>query len=95
MRSPRVRLRSQITPSTWWNSARCVRSTASLRNTRSMEKYFAGRNPSCASLCRHRAETAVVCVRRMFLSASARFHAYWCPMEPCPPTSCIVLTRAT
>ncbi len=34
---------------TWWNSARCVRSMASLRKTRSMEKYLAGRNPSCAS----------------------------------------------
>ena len=27
-----------------------------------MEKYFAGRNPSWASLCRHLADTAVVCV---------------------------------
>ena len=34
-------------PSIWWNSARCVRSMASLRNTRSMEKYLAGRKPSC------------------------------------------------
>lgn len=29
-------------PSIWWNSARWVRSTASFRKTRSMEKYFLG-----------------------------------------------------
>lgn len=34
-------------PSIWWNSARCVRSTASLRNTRSIEKYLFGVNSPC------------------------------------------------
>ena len=31
-----------MTPSTWWNSAKCVASTLSFRNTRSIEKYRAG-----------------------------------------------------
>ena len=38
IRPPRVRLKSAMTPSTWWNSARWVASTVSLRKTRSMEK---------------------------------------------------------
>jgi hypothetical protein len=60
-------------PSIWWNSARCVRSIASFRNTRSMEKYLAGRKPSCASLYSMRDDTAVVCVRSRFFSASDSF----------------------
>ena len=58
-------------PSIWLNSARCVRSTASLRNTRSMEKRRAGRNPRAASAYSMRVDTAVVCVRSKFFSASA------------------------
>ena len=46
MRSPSVRPRSATTPSIWWNSARWVASRVSLRNTRSMEKYFTGLNSS-------------------------------------------------
>lgn len=44
IRWPRVSPRSATTPSTWWNSARCVASRLSLRKTRSMEKYFTGVN---------------------------------------------------
>ena len=44
---PRVMFRSATRPSIWWNSARCVASSVSLRNTRSMEKYLAGRNSAC------------------------------------------------
>lgn len=44
MRWPRVRPWSAITPSIWWNSARCVASSVSFRNTRSIEKYLAGVN---------------------------------------------------
>ncbi len=46
---------------------------ASLRNTRSMEKYLAGLKPSCASLYSMRLDTAVVCVRSRFFSASDSF----------------------
>lgn len=58
---------------------------ASLRNTRSMEKYLAGRNPSCASLYSMRLDTAVVCVRRRFFSASDSFQwdPYLCSHHPC------------
>ena len=48
MRSPSVRPTSATTPSIWWNSARWVRSMASLRKTRSTEKYLAGAKPRCA-----------------------------------------------
>lgn len=47
MRWPRVRPWSATTPSIWWNSARCVASRVSFRNTRSMEKYLAGVNGFC------------------------------------------------
>ncbi len=46
---------------------------ASFRNTRSIEKYLAGRKPSCASLYSMRLDTAVVCVRSRFFSASDSF----------------------
>ena len=37
---------------TWWNSAKCVASMASLRKTRSMEKYFFGVNtPDVLNCC--------------------------------------------
>jgi hypothetical protein len=42
MRWPRVSPWSATTPSIWWNSARCVASRVSFRNTRSMEKYLVG-----------------------------------------------------
>ena len=47
---------------------------ASFRNTRSIEKYFAGRKPFVASRYSMRDDTAVVCVRSRFFSASAAFH---------------------
>ncbi len=49
---------------------------ASLRKTRSMEKYLAGLKPSlcvCASQYSMRLDTAVVCVRSRFFSASDVF----------------------
>lgn len=56
-------------------------SSVSLRNTRSMEKYFLGvkvpvRVYSCPSAYSILADTAVVCVRSRFFMASSRFHSY-------------------
>lgn len=50
---------------------------ASFLKTRSMEKYLAGLKPSCASLYSMRLDTAVVCVRSRFFSASDTFQ--WDP----------------
>ena len=47
---PLHHLQKHLPPSTWWNSARWVASTVSFRNTRSIEKYRAGRG-FAASLC--------------------------------------------
>lgn len=44
IKSPNVKSTSATKPSIWKNSAKCVASSASLRNTRSMEKYFFGEN---------------------------------------------------
>lgn len=78
MRSPNVKLRSATTPSTWWNSAKCVASSVSLRNTRSILKYLAGVKPPSwfASLYNMRALTAVVWVRSRFFWASSNFQSY-------------------
>ena len=46
---------------------------ASFLNTLSMLKYLAGLKPCCASLYSILDETAVVCVRSRFFSASASF----------------------
>ena len=78
IRSPRDRSLSATSPSTWWNSARWVLSTVSLRNTRSIEKYRRGsQRPdawvSCATFSSIREETAVVWVRSRFFSDSERF----------------------
>mmetsp|Transcript_32500 Transcript_32500/g.65218 ORF Transcript_32500/g.65218 Transcript_32500/m.65218 type:complete len:207 (+) Transcript_32500:370-990(+) len=106
IRSPSARLRSTTRPSIWWNSARCVASRVSFRNTRSMLKYFFGLNSfSCArrySIC---AEMAVVCVRRRFFFASASLHVLrypsdlmgvaagsWGPPVWQSPTSCVAFT---
>lgn len=45
IKSASVRFRSATTPSTWWNSARWVASTASFLKTRSILKSLAGLNP--------------------------------------------------
>ena len=76
MRSDRVRLWSATTPSTWWNSARCVASRVSFRNTRSMLKSFAGlKPPGCEAISfNNRADEAVVCVRRSSFRDSDSFH---------------------
>ena len=37
-------------------------------------------------------DTAVVCVLRMFSTASSSFQLYPYPSEPYPPSSCVLLT---
>lgn len=46
IKSANVRFRSATTPSTWWNSARCVASMVSFLKTLSMLNSLAGRKPS-------------------------------------------------
>ena len=82
-----------MTPSTWWNSAKCVASTLSFLNTRSMEKYrAAGGRPSGpftpASLWSMLALTAVVCVRSTSRRDSSPDQGYRYPIEPYLPSWC-------
>lgn len=75
---PKFRFRSATNSSTWWNSAKCVASMVSFRNTRSIEKHLRGLNPSgsLAALYNSFVDTAVVWVRRIFFIASSRLHWY-------------------
>lgn len=76
IRSPSVRLKSAMTPSTWWNSAKCVASKVSFRNTLSILNNFIGLNSFCwATLYSILALTAVVCVLSRFFWASSIFQS--------------------
>jgi len=71
-------------------------STASLRNTRSIENILAGLNPpgALASSYSMAADTDVVCVRRTRRDVSSLENGYRYPVEPKSPTSCTRLTRS-
>ena len=97
IKSPRVMFSSATTPSTWWNSARCVASTVSFLKTLSMLNILQGRNPPgwLAISYSMAADVAVVCVRRTSLDVSLSRQGYRYPMDPnSPPSSCTDFTFA-
>ena len=88
-------LRSAMTPSHWWNSAKWVISSVSFLNTLSIEKYLAGLNTFYwANLYSIWDETAVVCVLRMFFLVSSMDQSQLYPKEPSRPFSWVCFTRA-